>query len=117
GTAEKLRKEAQELLAQYQKKQRDAETEAAQIVTFAQRQMDEIRQNAETEFAEVAARREAQLSERLQRIEDKALSDIQNHAADMAVETARRIIDQTLDDKTAASLTKTAIGDVAKALN
>lgn len=116
-TAESLRVEAQELLAQYQRKQRDAEKEAHDIIASAQRQVDKIREAAEAELTEVAERREAQLAERLKRIEEKAMADIQNHAASMAVEAARQIITQSMDDTTASALTKTAIGDLSKALN
>lgn len=116
-TAESLRIEAQELLAQYQRKQRDAESEANEIVNAAQKQVAKIRETAEAEITEMAERREAQLAERLKRIEDKALADIQNHAAAMAVEAARQIIEQTMDEKTAANLTQTAISDLTKALN
>lgn len=116
-TAESLRVEAQELLAQYQRKQRDAEKEAAEIVAGAQRQVAKIKEAAEAEMTEIAERREVQLAERLHRIEDKAMAEIQNHAASMAVQAARQIIEQNLDDKTAATLTKNAIGDLTKALN
>ncbi len=115
--AESLRIEAQELLAQYQRKQRDAEKEAAEIVASAERQVAKIRETAEAEMTDAAERREAQLAERLKRIEDKAMADIQNHAATMAVEAARQIIAQSMDEQTAASLTKNAIGDLGKALN
>lgn len=117
ATAEALRVEAQELLTQYQQKQRDAETEAAAMVANAQAQVDTIRKAAEAELEESAARREAQLTERLKRIEDKAMADIQNHAAAMAVEAARQIIAQSMDEQTAGNLTASAIGDVSKALN
>lgn len=115
--AESLRIEAQELLAQYQRKQRDAEKEAAEIVAGAQKQVAKIREAAEAEIVDMTTRREAQLADRLKRIEDKAMADIQNHAASMAVEAAKQIIAQSMDDKTAANLTKVAINDLSKALN
>ena len=48
-TAESLRVEAQELLAQYQRKQRDAEQEAAQIVAQAKAHAKRIQEAAEAE--------------------------------------------------------------------
>jgi len=117
ATAEALRIEAQKLLSSYQQKQQDAEAEAALIVAAAQQQVETIRVTAETEMAELATRREAQLADRLKRIEDKAMADIQNHAAAMAVEAAKQIIAQSMDDQTANNLTKSAIGDLSKALN
>lgn len=116
-TAESLRVEAQELLAQYQRKQRDAEKEAADIIAIAQKQVAKIKEAAEAEMIEVAARREAQLTERLKRIEGKAVADIQNHAATMAVAAARQIIEQTVDEKAENRLAQIAIDDVSKALN
>ena len=117
ATAEALRIEAQKLLSSYQQKQQDAEAEAASIVAAAQQQVETIRVTAEAEIAELATRREAQLADRLKRIEDKAMADIQNHAAAMAVEAAKQIIAQSMDDQTANNLTQSAIGDLSKALN
>lgn len=115
--AESLRVEAQELLAQYQRKQRDAEKEAADIIARAKANADKIRQATEAQLTEQADRREAQLTERLQRLEENAIADIQNHAAKLAVQATKEIIAKTLDDKTAERLGDEAITDLSRTLN
>ena len=115
--AERLRVEAQELLAQYQRKQRDAEAEAADILARAQEQAKMIKSTAEADIAEIMDRRETQLAERLRRIEENALSEIQSHAADLAVAATTEMIAQTLDEKANSALNEASIGNLAKHLN
>ncbi|HPD82425.1 MAG TPA: hypothetical protein PLK85_01280 [Alphaproteobacteria bacterium] len=116
-TAERLRVEAQELLAQYQRKQRDAEQEASEILKKAKEQAKQLTQTAETDLAELMARRETQLTERLRRLEENAIAEIQNHAADLAVAATTEMIIQTLDEKTNAKLNEETIKSLSKHLN
>lgn len=101
--AESLRVEAQELLAQYQRKQRDAAHEAEQIVANARSAAEMIRKDAEGEIDAMIARKEAQLADRLQRMEDTARAEIQAYAAELAVKATTEIIaaqlDQTANDR------------------
>ncbi|MCI5060464.1 MAG: hypothetical protein MRY79_05255 [Alphaproteobacteria bacterium] len=113
-TAERLRVEAQELLAQYQRKQRDAEKESKDIIKKAKDQAKLIKKNAEIELEDVMARREVQLEERLRRAEEKAIADIQNHAAELAMSATKEMIVQTLDDKTNEKLNKESIAALSK---
>lgn len=116
-TAEKLRAEAQSLLADFQTKQRDAEAEAQRIINDAKASAANLQANTEAELAEVMARREAQLMERLKRVEEKAIADIQNHAAELALQATREIVTKTMDDKTSNRLIDQAIASVSKHLN
>lgn len=115
--AERLRVEAQELLAQYQRKQRDAEKEADEIVKRAKEQAKLLRKTAETDLSELMERREVQLTERLHRLEESAIAEIQNHAADLAVAATTEMIVQTLDEKTNAALNEDSIKSLSKNLN
>jgi F-type H+-transporting ATPase subunit b len=116
-TAESLRIEAQELLAQYQRKQRDAAKEAEAIVASAQKHAAEIQKAAEAELNELIARKEAQLKDRLQRMEDVALQDIKSYAAELAVKATAEIIAKQMDEKTNARLVEQSIKTVAGHLN
>lgn len=116
-TAERLRVEAQELLAQYQRKQRDAEKEAKEMVKRAQQQAEEMAKNSEIELNETIARRELQLTERLKRLETNAIAEIQNHAAELAVAATTEIIIQTLDAKTNSRLNDQTISALPQNIN
>lgn len=115
-TAESLRIEAQELLAQYQRKQRDAAKEAEEIVANAKQHAAEIQKQAEKDLKEVAKRREQQLKERLERMEQSARQEIQAYAAELAVKATSEIIARQMDKKTNENLINQSIKDVAKQL-
>jgi F-type H+-transporting ATPase subunit b len=116
-TAERLKAEAQALLADFQEKQRDAEKAAAEIIEAARKSAEGVHKMAEADLAESMERREAQLADRLKRIEEKAIADIQDHAADLAMQATREIVVKTLDEKTGGKLVDQAISSVAKYLN
>ena len=116
-TAERLRVEAQELLAQYQRKQRDAEQEAGEIIERAQAQATNMAENAKAELEETMVRREEQLTMRLKRLEENAISEIQSRAADLAVAATTEMITQTLDEQSNATLNDSTISALAKNLN
>lgn len=113
-TAESLRVEAQELLAQYQRKQRDAVKEAEEIVANARMHAEEIQKQAEKGLKEVAARREQQLEERLKRMEQNAIQEIQAYAAELAVKATSEIIAKQMDKKTNENLVEQSIKNIAK---
>lgn len=116
-TAEKLRAETQALLADIQQKQRDAQAEADRIVAAAKQSALQIQQSANAELEEAMVRREAQLVERLKRVEEKALADIQNHAAALALQATREIVTKSMDAKTSGNLIDQAVASVSKHLN
>lgn len=116
-TAENLRVEAQELLAQYQRKQRDALKEAESIISTAQQNAEEFRKQAEQDLEDTMARREKQLQQRLHRMEQNAKQDIQRYAAELAMEATSQMIAQNMDKKTSQRLVKQAIENVSKNLH
>jgi F-type H+-transporting ATPase subunit b len=116
-TAQRLKQEAQDMLADFQNKQRDAEKNALDIIEQAKASAIAVQKQAEYELNETMERREAQLADRLQRIEEKAIADIQNHAADLAMKATREIVEKTLDDKAGSKLVDQTISSVAKYLN
>ncbi len=116
-TAESLRVEAQELLAQYQRKQRDAEKEAAEILERAQEHAAQITKQAEADLDETMARREAQLKDRIKRIEQNAMGEMKAHAAQLALQATRTVIEQDLDQKTGDDLLSASMETVSKQLN
>ena len=115
--AERLRVEAQELLAQYQRKQRDAEKEASDMLDRAKDQAKQLEKTAETDLKDVMARREVQLADRLKRIEENAIAEIQNHAAELAVAATTEMIVKTLDEKSNNKMNEDTIQSLSKHLN
>lgn len=114
ATAENLRIEAQELLAQYQRKHRDAVKDSEQIIADAEKRAAEITKAAEKELADVMARREKQLEERLARMEQAAIIEIQKYAADLAIKATAEIISDQLDKKSNDKLVDQSIKDLSE---
>ena len=83
----------------------------------AKEQAQQLKKTAETDLKEVMARRETQLAERLKRIEENAIADIQNHAAELAVAATAEMIAKTLDEKTNKSLNEATIQKLPQHLN
>ena len=102
--AENLRVEAQEMLAQYQRKHRDAVKEAETIIANAKENAEQYKKNVEEELNQVMKRREAQLEDRLLRMEQNAMNELQAYAADLAMNTAKEIIAEKLDKKVNSKL-------------
>lgn len=115
-TAESLRIEAQELLAQYQRKQRDAAREAETIIESAQKHAAEIQKQAESELNEMVARKESQLKDRLKRMEDVAIQDIKAYAAELSVKATAEIIAKQMDQATNDRLVDQSIKTIAAQL-
>ncbi len=110
--AESLRVEAQEMLAQYQRKHRDAVQESEKILNAARQNAEKFKVKAEADLEEIMKRREAQLEERLNRMEQHAINEIQNYAADLAINATSQIIIDNLDKKTNAKLVENSIENI-----
>ncbi len=110
--AESLRVEAQEMLAQYQRKHRDAVQESESIIANAKENAKQFKEKAEAELDEIIKRREAQLEDRLERMKQNAINEIQSHAADLAINATRQIIIEKLDKKANAQLVGQAIENI-----
>jgi F-type H+-transporting ATPase subunit b len=115
-TAETLRIEAQELLAQYQRKQKDAEKEADAIIQNAKEHAKQIQKDATAELKAISARKETQLKERLKRMEEDARQDIRAYAAELAVQATTEIVNDNIDKKTGAALVDQSIDNITARL-
>ena len=99
-TAESLRIEAQELLAQYQRQQREADKNAEKMVADAKKRAEIIKADAEADLKDMEAHREQWLKQRVQRMEDDAIAEIQAQIADLASQASVEILSQEIDQKT-----------------
>ena len=116
-TAENLRVEAQELLAQYQRKHKDAVKDAESIIEIAKKQAAEIQKQAEEDLAESITRREKQLQERLQRMEQTAVEEVRQYAANLSIRATAELIAQHLDKKTNEMLVDDSIKEIGRRIH
>jgi F-type H+-transporting ATPase subunit b len=115
--AEALREEAQKLLADYKRKQRDAVKEAEEIVAHAKAEAGRLREQAQKDLEASLQRREQAAMEKIAQAEAQALQEIRNQAVDVALAATARLISDNLDQAKAASLVDEAIGDLSGKLN
>lgn len=115
--AENLLKKAQDLLATYQKKQRDAADEAAAIKANAEEEAQRIVADGEKHLLAQLQRREYLIVERIAQAEVKALSDLRAHTADIAMDATRRILASMVSPSKSDEMLNDAISELPKKLN
>jgi F-type H+-transporting ATPase subunit b len=115
--ARRLREEAQQLLAEYQRKRKDAEQEAGDIVAAAKREADLLVAEAQKRTEEYVARRAALAEQKIGQAERDAVNEVRASAVDIAVEAARKLLGDNVDAKVDADLFKTSLQQVKAKLN
>ncbi len=115
--ARKLREEAQALLAEYQRKAREAETEAEEIIDQAKREAEALSGEARTRMQEYVAGRTKMAEQKIAQAEAQALQEVRALSADVAIAAAQRILGERVKGPAGASLIEKAIGDVKSKLN
>jgi F-type H+-transporting ATPase subunit b len=115
--ARRLREEAAKLLAEYQRKQREAEREAEAIVADARAEAVRVAAEARVKMEEFVARRTKLAEAKIGQAEAQALADVRAAAAEAAVGAAEKILRDTAKGKVADDLIAQGIADVKAKLN
>ena len=115
--ARRLKSEAEALLAQYKRKQQDAEREAQAIVASAKTEAERLAAEAEAKLEEFVARRAKIAENKIAQAEAQALAEVRSAAADAAVAAAERILARTVDEKLADDLIRQGIEEFEGKLN
>jgi F-type H+-transporting ATPase subunit b len=115
--AQKLREEAQAILADYQRRQRDAEKEAEGIVTQAMHEAERFAEEAQAKLQDSLERRTRMAEEKIGQAEAQALKDVRAAAADLAIAAAEKLISSEVSGKKADALISQSIKDVQSKLN
>ena len=115
--AHRLKEEAQALLAQYQRKQREAEQEAAGIIAGATAEAERMMAEAKTKTEDFVARRTKMAETKIAQAEAQALAEVRAAAAEAAVGAAEKILTQTVKGEVADRLILKGIDDVKTKLN
>jgi F-type H+-transporting ATPase subunit b len=115
--ARRLREEAQQLLAEYQRKRKEAEQDAADIVAAAKREADILIDEAQKKTEEYVARRAALAEQKIAQAEREAINEVRSSAVDIAVEAARTLLAGKIDAKTGTDLFKSSVQEVKSKLN
>ncbi len=115
--ARRLREEAQQLLAEFQQKRKEAEKDAVDIVASAKREADMLLEDAHRKTEEYVVRRTAIAEQKIAQAEQEAINEVRASAVDIAVEAARKLLAEKVDARTGAELFKSSLQEVKSKLN
>jgi len=115
--ARKLKEEAAALLAQYQRKRQEAESEAQEIIAGAKAEADRLAIEAKAKIEEFIARRTKMAETKIAQAEAQATADVRAAAADASIAAAEKILTQQTKGALAGELIAKGIDDVRKKLN
>lgn len=115
--AERLRVEADKVLADYRRKQADAVKEAQAIIDLASREAEILAAETRRSMKEHFERRMKLAEDKIARAEAEALREVREAAADAAVTAAQIVIAQKLTPETADKLVKQGIDALKGKLN
>jgi len=114
--AKSLREEAQTLLASYQRMQRDAAAEAAEIISNAQEEAQRLQTAADENLTQTLKRREEAALEKIAAAEARALQDVRDRAVDIAISATEKVVSEAMTDNVQQSITRAAIDDLPSRL-
>ncbi len=115
--ARKLREDAQALLADYQRKQRDAMAEAEKIITQAKEEANRMRVEAEQDLVRSIERRKQQALERIAQTEAQAIAQVRNTAVDVALAAAEGLMRDNIAASQAQAMVDKSIAELPTRLN
>jgi F-type H+-transporting ATPase subunit b len=115
--AKRLREEAQSLLAEYKRQLAEGKDHARSISEHALREAERQAERHHAELEASLARRTEQALGRIAQEEARAVQDVRNHAATLAIRTTRRLLADQVDSDHAQVLLDDAIGEVTRKLS
>jgi F-type H+-transporting ATPase subunit b len=115
--ATRLREEAQALLAEFERKGREAEGEAAAIIASAKAEAERLAAEAKVRMEEFVSRRTKMAETKIAQAEAQALADVRAAAADAAVAAAEKILGTATNGKVAEDLLARGIQDIKEKFN
>ena len=115
--ARRLREEAQELLAEYQQKRRQANDEAKAIIDQAGIEAEAMKVQSAKSLQEMLERRSRLAEEKIGRAEAQAISEVRAAAVEAATAAAEAILRARVPGEVGRSLVDGAIRDLDGRLN
>ena len=111
--ARRLREEAQALLASYHRKQKEAEEQAEAIIVKARKDAEDMAEQARKDLKDRLERRAEIAEAKIANAEAQALSEVKAKAAQMAIDTAEKLLKDNLSAANHTALVKKGIDSLA----
>jgi F-type H+-transporting ATPase subunit b len=115
--AQKLRDEAQALLNEYQRRQKEAAQEAEGILAAAKESAAHHTKDAMAALEASMARREKLALEKIAQAEAHAAAEVRREAVEVATAATRKLLEQSLSDDRATALVDQSIKELDRKLH
>ena len=115
--ARRLKEEAQKLVAEFKRKQREAEAEAESIVTAAKAEAERLAAEAKAKLEDFVSRRTKMAEDKIAQAEHQAVADVTAIAAEAAAKAAEVLLGRAATGDVSDRLISHAIGEVRTKLN
>jgi len=115
--ARRLRTEAQALLAEYQRRQKEAEQEAQALIRSAEAEGERLQAEARAKVEEFVARRTKMAENKIAQAEAQAVAEVRSSATEAAIAAAEKILGSTVKGDVADALISDGIRDLQTKLN
>jgi F-type H+-transporting ATPase subunit b len=115
--AQKLREEAQHLLAEHRRKLREAMDDAKAVIEHAQEEAERLRQKAEADLEASMKRRQLAAEEKIAQAEARAVQEVRDQAVEIAVAATAKLMAEKVDKDHAAALVDEAIRELPTRLH
>ena len=115
--ARRLREEAQQLLATFERQLREVKGRAERIVANASKEAQDAADQAHRDMQKQVARRLAAADEQLAAAEAEALRSVRNRAVTVAIAAAAEVLARQLSEEDTARLIDAGIGEVEARLH
>jgi len=112
--AESALKEAKEMQAENKEARREAERQAQKILREARESAEALREEEEAETRKKIQQMQEQAQAEIEREKQAALQELRDEVADLAIQTARKIIEEDLDADRHRQLVSDALDEMPK---
>lgn len=114
--AQRLREEAQSMLANYQRKLHEGEAQAKAIIDHAQEEAQRLERLSREQLEQRMQRRTQQAMDRIATAEGRALQDVRAQAAQLSVQATRELLRAHLDGDRGKAVMDDALDEVRRKL-
>lgn len=115
--ARRLREEAQQLLAEYQRKRKEAESEAEAIVEAAKSEAGQIAAEAKARTEDYVTRRTTLAEQKIAQAEIDAVNAVRASAVDVSIAAAETLIGDKMTARARGQLFKASLEQVETHMN
>lgn len=110
-----LKEDAQKLLAEYERKFRGAEKEAADMLKRSEQEIEFLKKDTLLKLEKEMQKKEKEAEARLQLTQENAESEIMSKAADVAMLTVKKFLDTKMTSEMHSKLIDKALDDLKSA--